>query len=114
MDTRVWRKRINGWGLLLAGVIATGYSVIQWGTDAPVMTLLFGIVALSGAFTIGGRENVYFYLLPVMGVLAFLKAVGYYLNYGVTMVTLAFVILGTVCVAKGVQAYRTLQGGTEA
>ncbi|WP_227357134.1 hypothetical protein [Haladaptatus salinisoli] len=78
------------------------------------MTVLFGIVALSGAFTIGGQENVYFHLLPVMGVLAFLKAVGYYLNYGITMVTIAFAILGTASFAKGVQAYRTLQGGTEA
>ncbi len=114
MNTRVWRRRLNGWGLLLVGGVGTVYSVSQWGLDTPVMTALFGIFALSGAFTVGGRENVYYYLLPVMGVLTFIKTVGYYLIYGITMVTLAFLLLGTAIVAVGVQAYRKSQQDTDA
>ena len=105
MDVRVWRKRIRGWGLLLVAGGATVYLVSQWGTDALLMTAFFGILSLGGVFVISGREKVFYYLLPVGGVLALLKAVGYYLNYGVTTLTLMFVLLGAVCIAKGVQAY---------
>lgn len=96
MDVRGWRKRIGGWGLLLVAGGATVYSVSQWGTDAPLMTAFFGIFTLGGVFAIRGRENVYYCPLPVVGVLALLKTVGYYLNYGITMLTLMFVLLGGV------------------
>lgn len=114
MDVRVWRERIGGWGLLFVGGATTVYSVSQWGTDAPVVTAFFGILTLGGVLIIRGRENVYYSLLPVVGVLALLKAVGYYLNYGITTLTLLFVLLGVVSIAKGVQAYRILHGGSEA
>ena len=78
------------------------------------MIAFFGILTLGGVFVIRGRENVYYYLLPVVGVFALLKAVGYYLNYGITTLMLLFVLLGAVCIAKGVQAYWTLQRGSEA
>ena len=111
MDMRVWRKRIGGWGLLLVAGGATVYLVSEWGTDALLMTAFFGVLSLGGVFVISGREKIFYYLLPVVGVLALLKAVGYYLNSGITTLTLLFVLLAAVCIAKGVQAYWTLQRG---
>lgn len=106
METRLWRRRTAGWGLLLVGGAMTIYSVSLWGIDAPFITALSAIGAVGGALLISGRENAYYYLLPVVSVIALLQALGYYLNYGVTVLTLLFGLVGVVSLAKGVQAYR--------
>jgi hypothetical protein len=108
MDTRRWRRRIGGWGLLLVGGAAAAYTVTMWGLGAPLLTAFFGVLAVGGAFVLRGRENVYYYLLPVVGVFALLKATSYYLHYGTTLLTLLFALVGVVSLSKAVQGYRAL------
>ena len=93
----------------MVGGASTIYSVSLWGLDAPFITALAGIWAISGALLISGRENVYYYLLPVVSVIALLQALGYYLNHGMAVLTLLFVLVGVVSGAKGVQAYRAVK-----
>lgn len=113
MDVRRWRERMGGWGLLLVGGAVFAYLVSRGGTGAPFLTALFGVLALGGVFIVRGRLRVYYYLLPVVGVLALLQAAGYYLNYGTTALTLAFVVLGAASFGKGVQAYRAFRANGE-
>lgn len=83
----------------------TEYFVRLWGSGAPVLTAISGLIAFSGVFLIGGREKALYYLLPIVGVLALLKAVGYYLGQGLNTLTFLFVLLGVVSITMGVQAY---------
>lgn len=98
-----------GWGLLLVGAATTLYSVRLWGTEAPLLTGLFAVLTVGGGLLVAGRESAYYYLLPVASALALLKSAGYYLNHGVTALTLLFAAVGIVSLVKGVQAYRLLR-----
>ena len=109
MNTRRWRRRIGGWGLVSVGGGAALSTLVVWGLDAPLLTAFFGVLAIGGAFILRGRESVYYYLLPVVSLLALLKAVSYYLHYGTTTLTLLFALVGVVTLAKGVQGYRVLR-----
>jgi len=108
MKTRRWRRRIGGWGLLLVGGAAAVYTFVVSGTNAPFVTAFFGLLAVGGGFVARGKVTGYYYLLPVVGVLALLKAANYYLVYGTRALTVAFALVGVVSFAKAVQAYRTL------
>ncbi|WP_435156622.1 hypothetical protein [Haladaptatus sp. DFWS20] len=108
MKTRELRDRISGWTLLLVGAGLTVFSVSTWGTDTPLLTAIFVLLLICGAFLISGRQKVYFYFLAVVGVLSLVQGFGFYLNRGVTALTAVFVLLGVLGVVYGVQAYRVL------
>ncbi|SDD71181.1 hypothetical protein SAMN05192552_10423 [Natrinema hispanicum] len=113
MGIQTWRERVGGWGFFLVGSVGSLYSVTQWGMDASMLTALFGILTLGGILVIRGRLNAFYYLLPAVGILALFEALAFYLNQGITTLTLAFVLLGIVSLGKAVQAYRRPQVNRE-
>jgi len=113
MGAQTLRVQVGGWGFLLAGGVGFLYSVSQWGIEIPVLTALFGVIALGGILIIRGQLSAFYYLLPVVGVLALFEALAYYLDQGITTLTLAFGLLGIVSFGKAVQGYRLQQADDE-
>ena len=113
MGIQTWRERVGGWGFFLVGSVGSLYSVTQWGMDASMLTALFGILTLGGILVIRGRLNAFYYLLPAVGILALFEALAFYLNQGITTLTLAFGLLGIVSFGKAVQGYRLQQADDE-
>ena len=109
MSRLTWRERVGGLGFFLVGSVGMLYSVTQWGMSVPLLTALFGVLTFGGGLIIRGRLNAFYYLLPVIGILALFEMVVLYLNQGLTTLTLAFVLLGFVSFGKAFQVYRLLQ-----
>lgn len=106
MDTRRLRVRIGGWGAVAVGLLGSVVSLALLGTDGALFVALFGVFGVGGALLLGGRTRFYYYLLPVVGVLALVLAVGHYLRYGFASLTVALLLITVAATVKSLQAYR--------
>ena len=106
MDTRLWRLRIGGWGAVAVGIVGSAFTFTLLGADGLPFIALFGVFGIGGAFLLSGRERFFYYLLPVVGVLALVLSVLYYLWYGFTTLTFVLLLVTAVSLLKSLQAYR--------
>lgn len=87
------------------GLGATYFSLMS-GFEAVMASVLFGLVTIGGVLMILGRIKNYYNLLSLIGILALIYSLGYYLSTGVTAPALALAALGVVSHGRSLQAYR--------
>jgi hypothetical protein len=94
--------------LVLVGIVGAAYFFVVSEGAATFPIFLLSIVATAGASHVAGRWRAYAVSLAAAGLFAFLYGLGYYLTYGLTVLTLLLALLGVVCLGKGVSVYRAI------
>lgn len=106
MDEQYWRWRISGWGMVLVGGGSAIAVYVLWGSDALLLSVLLGFLAIAGRLMLIGRQKSYAVTLSLVGIFSLLIALSYYLSRGLDTLTLLFSLLAVVGVTRGIQAYR--------
>jgi hypothetical protein len=108
MDIEGLRYWLSGAGFLVGG---GALAIVSWSeSGVSFLTAMLGLLSLSGAFILTGRQHLYKRLLPFVGILAVATAAIAYQSDGASVPVAGFGLFGVVSILKGLRFYSKHSG----